>query len=566
MKFAICGKSWRLRQRLPAPLIYTHSTVGMESKMEFLMVGNLFRPTMARQGLLKALLLAGTGMVAVSWAEAAAAQVLVPGELVVSTSTYQDTGAVAGLTAGVSKLPGSSAGSSVAAVSSGNYLTVWNNDTVDGSFGVTSPITLQTVTTGGAVTNTLAINPSQVVTSFSSKSELALNISPDGKSLSFMGYAGAGVGTLDVSNSDTPGISDPTNPVTTFFGTSHAYARTITTVSANGTVTYTPTNAYGGNNGRAAILGTDGLYYTVGNANNGSSKTANPITTSTGLEAFTPMNSSSATVTPANPNPVDPGYSSIAGDKVGKDSNFRGLTQYNGNLYFTKGSGSNGIDTVYTVTNPSLPTGSAGTISILPGFPTSPAKTAPDYTPFGLFFANATTLYVADEGSGDAKDQGLGSHAGLEKWSLLGGTWHLDYTLQSGLIGTSYTLCPNSTETTGCANAYDTVTNTGLRNITGSVNSDGTVTIWGATSDSSASGDNGADPNEVVQITDLVSATTLPTDENFSVFENPVYGQVYRGVAFDPVAVPEPTALILVGAGLAGVVASRRRKKAAAVG
>ena len=55
---------------------------------------------------------------------------------------------------------------------------------------------------------------------------------------------------------------------------------------------------------------------------------------------------------------IDPTYQSITGDKAGKDDNFRGLTQYNGNLYFTKGSGSNGIDTVYTVSNPggALPT------------------------------------------------------------------------------------------------------------------------------------------------------------------------------------------------------------------
>jgi len=511
---------------------------------------------------LRSFLLAGAG-ISVLCGAGASAQVLVPGELVVSTSTFQDVGQVAGLQAGVSHLPGATAGSSSTAVSGGNYLSVWNNDGVDGSFGVTSPIFINTVTTSGTITNTLAIDPSQVATSFSSKSELALNISPDGKTLTFMGYAGAGVGTLDVSNSDTPGISDPTNPVTGFFGANHAYARTITAVSANGTVSYTPTNAYGGNNGRAAILGTDGKYYTVGNANNGTSKTNNPITSATGLESFTPTNAPTATgTTPLAPNPVDPGYTSISGDKAGKDSNFRGLTEYNGNLYFTKGSGSNGINSVYTVSNPSLPTGSAGTISVLPGFPTSPAKTAPDYTPFGLFFANSTTLYVADEGSGDAADQGLGSHAGLEKWSLVNGTWKLDYTLQTGLIGTGYTLCPDNSQTPGCANAYYPVTNTGLRNITGEVNANGTVTLWGVTSDSSASGDNGADPNEVVQITDVLSDTSLPTNESFSVFQGPEYGQVYRGVAFDsvPAQVPEPSSIALIGAGVAALAGLRRRK------
>ena len=36
-------------------------------------------------------------------------------------------------------------------------------------------------------------------------------------------------------------------------------------------------------------------------------------------------------------------------DKVGKDDNFRGLTIFNNVVYFTKGSGSNGVNTVYFV-------------------------------------------------------------------------------------------------------------------------------------------------------------------------------------------------------------------------
>ena len=35
------------------------------------------------------------------------------------------------------------------------------------------------------------------------------------------------------------------------------------------------------------------------------------------------------------------------GDKVGKDDNFRGLTISGSVLYYTKGSGGNGVDTVY---------------------------------------------------------------------------------------------------------------------------------------------------------------------------------------------------------------------------
>ncbi len=54
--------------------------------------------------------------------------------------------------------------------------------------------------------------------------------------------------------------------------------------------------------------------------------------------------------TPGTPTPV--GSFSVTelgdkADKVGKDDNFRGLTIYNNVLYYTKGSGSNGVDTVY---------------------------------------------------------------------------------------------------------------------------------------------------------------------------------------------------------------------------
>jgi hypothetical protein len=41
-----------------------------------------------------------------------------------------------------------------------------------------------------------------------------------------------------------------------------------------------------------------------------------------------------------------PTYQTYSKDKAGKTNNYRAITYYNGNIYFTKGSGSNGIDTV----------------------------------------------------------------------------------------------------------------------------------------------------------------------------------------------------------------------------
>jgi hypothetical protein len=295
------------------------------------------------------------------------------------------------------------------------------------------------------------------------------------------------------------------------------------------------------------VLAPNGLYYTTGNANNGSG-TPTQLTTTTGLEVVTPGSTPNSTM-------IDPTFKPVSTDKAGKSSNFRGLTYYDGNLYFTKGSGSNGIDTVYTVSTPNgqLPTSataSDATVSILPGFPTDSAKaTGGDFTPFGLFFANPSTLYVADEGSGNTTD--ATEHAGLEKWSLSDGTWSLDYTLQDNLIGETYSVQGwNYLETTS-----------GLRNLTGEVNANGTVTLWATTATTSASGDNGADPNEIVKITDALGDTSLPTNEKFSIYDGPQLGLRYGGVAF--AAAPEPSTWAMLLLGFAGLGCAGYRKRSA---
>jgi hypothetical protein len=193
--------------------------------------------------------------------------------------------------------------------------------------------------------------------------------------------------------------------------------------------------------------------------------------------------------------------------------------------------GNNGMDTVYTV--PSLPTvanAAAAQVTVVPGFPTDSARsTSGNFTPFAVFFANPTTMYVTDEGTGSSVD--ATQHAGLQKWSLVGGTWQLDYVLTQGLIGKV------DTNLFGYDGQYPDVTTSGLRNLTGTVNDDGTVTLWATTSTTSTSTDNGADPNKVVQIVDKLSATTLTgsvANETFHTVAGPTYGTVYRGVAYLP--------------------------------
>jgi hypothetical protein len=463
--------------------------------------------------------------------------------LVISSSTYdRSKGALSTLAVGTT-LPNSATATTLA-VAGNNYVTVWNNATVDASFGATSPIELSDVDAfSGRHLHRIRVPEQAVVTSFSSKSELGLHIAKDwrGSHVVFVGYAGSGVGALDVSNSDAVRGQDPTNPVTFAFGTDYAFARTIVSMDEHGRFAYTPTVNYGGNNGRSALLAPNGLYYSVGNANNGNATTfgasngTNPdVTETTGLEVVEPINEPwpNLGVPADNSAEVDPLLQfmfTTKADKPGKDDNYRGVTEYGGALYFTKGSGSNGVDTVYTVDSlPTLANAASTKINILAGFPTDSAKaTGGDFTPFAVFFANATTMYVTDEGSGNATD--VASHAGLQKWTLNGGVWTLDYVLTKGLIGSV------DTHLNGYDGPYPDVTTVGLRNLTGVVHRDGTVTLWATTSTSSTSGDQGADPNKVVRITDRVGASSLTgpvAEESFTTIAGPTYGKVYRGVAY----------------------------------
>ena len=407
---------------------------------------------------------------------------------------------------------------------------VWNNDTVDGSFGVTSPIFIDEITTTGTVLTTITVPTTTLVTSFSSKSELAINLSLDRQYLTFMGYVTT-PNTLDVSNSNTPGVYDPTNPV------GDSYYRAILQLDANANIQVTETNAYSGNNGRAAILN-NGIFYTVGNSNNGAGTPAN-VVGAAGVQIF----ADAPGAVPGTPSElgifsiaqvINPATGTLyAPDKAGKDNNFRGLTVFNNTLYVSKGSGSNGINTVYQVgtagTLPALSDAGTAPITVLPGFPVTLAKAAGAANPFGLWFADADTLYVADEGDGTAADAATSTIAGLQKWIRVSGTWHRAYVLQNGLnLGVTYSVANYPA-------SLNPVTD-GLRNITGRVNADGTVTIWGVTSTVSTNGDQGADPNELVKITDTLTYTTASqaASEQFVLLRTAVAGEVLRGVSFTP--------------------------------
>jgi hypothetical protein len=448
---------------------------------------------------------------------------------------------------------------------------VFDNGAADGHFGITSPIFLDNLTTDGHLLGTMAVPTDQIVTSFSSKSELAVNRSVDGKSITFMGYRGGpgfptAVNVFDVSNANSPGVIDPTNAAV------GQYYRSVAEVDSQGHLRITEGNAYSGDNGRAAIKG-NGLYYTVGNDNSGNLSKKQTTTTFIGEELV--HSTGAELLVPGQAPPVPPNINKIgdfeinqviepstglpyALDKAGKDNNFRGLTIFNNTLYVAKGSGGNGINTVYQVGNAGvLPSGDTATlaalpITILPGLPntlasgvSSTGAATPVSFPFGIWFANEKTLYVCDEGdgtlvspavNGNVADATTLATAGVQKWSLVNGLWHMDYVLQNGLnIGVPYSVANYPT-------ALNPATD-GCRNIAGHVSRSGIVTIYAVTSTVSASGDQGADPNLLVKVTDRLDATTLPTRGagkdhaslgHFVTIRAAEAGEVFRGVALAP--------------------------------
>ena len=137
--------------------------------------------------------------VAAGFAPSAQAFNFNPVNLVVATTTYSGANNTSGTPLKVGDPLATVVGTSGpvsagTANADGSVTKVFNNASVDANFGVTSQIFLQQITTNGSPISTLAVPTSQAVSSFSSKSELGLNLSQDGHSLTFMGVKMASIG------------------------------------------------------------------------------------------------------------------------------------------------------------------------------------------------------------------------------------------------------------------------------------------------------------------------------------------------------------------------------------
>jgi hypothetical protein len=141
----------------------------------------------------------------------------------------------------------------------------------------------------------------------------------------------------------------------------------------------------------------------------------------------------------------------------GGPANNRVVGIFGGQLYVTSSSGTTiGLCSVGT----GLPTTAGATEAILPGFPTAAGPSSYDF-----FFADANTVYVADDRNTTA------TGGGIQKWTFSASTWTLQYTLfppgtnvgcrglHGVVTGGVATLFATTTQTS--ANTLVTVTDTG---------------------------------------------------------------------------------------------------------
>ncbi len=282
--------------------------------------------------------------------------------------------------------------------------------------------------TAGSTSNAAGANWT-ISGEYGSSSEGALQRSADGQSLVLAGY-GVNAATYNAGGAKVYG--DAALAQTTSLSSASSVVpvpRVVAQIGTNGSVDTSTAlyNVFDGNNPRSVATVNGSSFYISGQGQSGDT-TEGLFVANKGASSATAINTTFDDRV-AEINPLNNTLYVSQDSKVGS-----------GQLAFVGQVGSTGtLPTGATTPTPlkGIETGSKkspapGTITLGSGNGNTVNGSSGSIflSPESYFFANSTTLYIADGGAPKAGGVGDG---GLQKWSLMGGTWQLDYTLSLGL-------------------------------------------------------------------------------------------------------------------------------------